>query len=222
LNNYYESIKRLTNHQEIIKKRLSTYIITPPKSSKVKNLFKYYQYLNDDLLTDITFRIEDTQIKAHKIILAEASDYFHHLFISPFRESNQDIIDIYETTPKVFKTLINIIYGEDILNLNWGLLLEVIILIERYQITKFNSKDLLKKVEIPPEGFIKLIEIINSLYHDVIDIIASKIKYEVDLSSLSNEFIVEILTSTRYHPINLEVTTNMLNHLKNKGIVIDI
>jgi len=207
---------KLNEFQQSSKELIHSYIIKPTESLKVKNQSKYYQYLTHDILTDIAFEVDGTYIKAHKIILAEVSDYFHRLFTSPFRESNQSIIILNETSPKAFRALITVIYGGDCSNLKWDLLLEVAILIQRYQITKFNIKDLLKEVKIPSTGFIKLIETINSLYDeitpDLIDLIASKIKTEVDLSSLSIEFIKEILNSSQYQPVNVTVTTKMLNN----------
>jgi len=217
---------KINEHRQTVKDLLSTYVVDSTKIITVKNRANYLHYLDEEILTDIIFMVNEVPIKAHKIILAEASEYFRRLFTSSFRERNQDIITINDISIRAFIALIRVIYGEDIWNLHWDLILEVVILIQRYQVTKFNIKELLTKVEIPPEGFIKLIETINSLYDeitpDVIGIIASKIKNEVDLSTLSNEFINEILTSSQYQPVNLEVTTNMLNHLKIKGIEITI
>jgi len=220
------SLIRFDQNQPVLKDIIYKFIINPTKIVKIKNTSNYSQYRDLGILTDVTFRVGNTQIKAHKIILANVSDYFMQLFIGSFRESNQDIITINETNPKAFEVLIKAIYEGDCSNLNWDILLEVVILIQRYQITKFNIKNLLKKVEIPSSSFIKLIETINSLYDeitpDLVDIVASKIKTEIDLSSLSTEFIKALLTSSHYLPVNSSVTRNILTNLKDKGIDITL
>ena len=224
-------IKNTDYHErQAVKKVLATSLFRPSKTIKVKNPSSYCQYRDQGILTDVTFIVTDdlvkSEIKAHKIILAAASDYFNRLFTSTFKESTQSIITINNTNPQAFELLIKALYGENIYNAEVSILLSTIKLIEQYQITKLDSKSLLNNIEIPANDFFDFVKTVTFIYPemdaDIIDIIASKIKTSIDLSRLSTEFIKLILTSSHYLPLNSDVTRNILTNLKDKGINITL
>lgn len=66
-------------------------------------------FLSDEY-SDISFRIENEVIHAHKVILAACSNYFRALLFGGMKESQQPQIDIIGTNVGAFKSLLKYIY----------------------------------------------------------------------------------------------------------------
>ncbi|CAD7090668.1 unnamed protein product [Hermetia illucens] len=63
-------------------------------------------------LTDITLRIDNEEIIAHKAVLAAASPFFNNLFDDDFIESKKDVVDLqHKTTPEIMSAIIEYIYS---------------------------------------------------------------------------------------------------------------
>ncbi|CAD7090666.1 unnamed protein product [Hermetia illucens] len=63
-------------------------------------------------LTDITLRIDNEEIVAHKAILAAASPFFNNLFDDDFIKSKKNVVDLqHRTTPEIMSSIIDYIYS---------------------------------------------------------------------------------------------------------------
>ncbi len=66
--------------------------------------------LRDGSLSDVVFKVEDTEIKAHKIILVARSEYFRAMFLSGMKESTDKTIPIQDVSSSTFRNLLQFIY----------------------------------------------------------------------------------------------------------------
>lgn len=66
-------------------------------------------YLNDEF-SDITLSIDNSQIPAHKVILASNSEYFRALLFSGLQESTSSNISLKCSNPELFKQLLRYVY----------------------------------------------------------------------------------------------------------------
>ncbi len=69
---------------------------------------------NDKTFCDVTFLVEGRQIKAHKCILANESDYFNRMFTSLFREATNSTIPMPDISYDVFSMVVEYIYTKRI------------------------------------------------------------------------------------------------------------
>jgi len=81
--------------------------------------------------SDITFKINDQTIPAHKQILIQKSKYFANLFNSGMAESRQDLIEITDCDYVVFQEFLRWIYCEE-LKLDVQLALKLLPLADKY------------------------------------------------------------------------------------------
>ena len=70
-------------------------------------------------LCDVTLRIGETEIRAHRAVLAACSAYFLAMFTHEVKESQQDVVEIKGVGPEVMAALVNFTYtGEIDINVN--------------------------------------------------------------------------------------------------------
>ncbi|KAK4625895.1 uncharacterized protein CLAFUR5_05469 [Fulvia fulva] len=62
-------------------------------------------------LSDVTIQYEDGLLPVHKIILAQASEYFKTLLTGPFAEAGQRIVELIDDPPMAIEGMIAWIYG---------------------------------------------------------------------------------------------------------------
>lgn len=71
--------------------------------------------LDDSLFSDVTFILDNkSQFKAHKAILASRCEVFKNMLMSSMKEGLINEIEIKDTSPDVFKNLINYIYTDEV------------------------------------------------------------------------------------------------------------
>ena len=69
----------------------------------------------DESLCDVTLNIGEMSIKAHKVILAASTPYFHAMFTNQMLESSLDEVKLQEVDAKSVNELVNFIYGENLI-----------------------------------------------------------------------------------------------------------
>lgn len=75
---------------------------------------KFRRYRNQLKYFDVTIIIDGDRFQAHKIILSACSEYFETMFLSNFKESQQDEIEIKDICSKAFAVILDYCYHEEI------------------------------------------------------------------------------------------------------------
>ena len=65
---------------------------------------------NNDEFCDIDIHVGNETFRAHKVVLAAGSSYFHAMFCSGMMEDRADFVTLHEADPKVFAALLDFIY----------------------------------------------------------------------------------------------------------------
>ncbi|CAF1171740.1 unnamed protein product, partial [Didymodactylos carnosus] len=83
---------------------------------QLKMFTQMNEYRLRDLFTDVTLKINDQNIRAHKVVLSAGSSYFASMFDSPLIESKLDEIDMTKTIPcpMALNWIIDFIYNSSI------------------------------------------------------------------------------------------------------------
>lgn len=63
---------------------------------------------------DIRLQVGNRYFDCHKVILASATNFFHTLFKSTYRESSQDVIELRDVDDTIFEILLNFMYCGDL------------------------------------------------------------------------------------------------------------
>ena len=69
------------------------------------------KFFNNQLHTDVTFRVSEEQICAHRTVLASQSRYFECLLYGPMKEGRATEITLQETPAEAFRELLKFIYS---------------------------------------------------------------------------------------------------------------
>jgi hypothetical protein len=73
-----------------------------------------YDLLADRKFPDVTIKINDKSIKAHKIILANASWRLRHMML---KDENLKVLAIDDLDFEVFEEMLNFIYEDEVINM---------------------------------------------------------------------------------------------------------
>jgi len=68
--------------------------------------------VNNKAFSDIGFKVEETIIPGHKLILQVRTEYFHSMFSSGLKESQSNIITILDSTPAIWIDILKFIYTD--------------------------------------------------------------------------------------------------------------
>lgn len=118
-----------------------------------QDIFNYSSFLKDDFLTDCEIRIhskekapEFTSIKAHRLVLANSSVFFHALFTSGMEESQTGVVDVYDDIHSLLTKIIDWMYS-GIINFTLNDLIPLLNLSHKYGIDQLETilKDDLSK-----------------------------------------------------------------------------
>ena len=99
-------------------------------------LFKCAQFREECLFTDVQLKIGTTVFSAHRMVLAAYSSYFHAMFTSGMKESNQEVIELKDESisPDSLKIVLDSIYTGDLL-VNEENVFEVLAAADHLQVT---------------------------------------------------------------------------------------
>lgn len=92
----------LTPDMEFTVKKGATHVL-----DHILNLWK------TKTLSDVTFRCNDKEIKAHVMIVASCSPVLAAMFSNDYKESHERIVDIKDFTPDTFSRLLRFMYTGD-------------------------------------------------------------------------------------------------------------
>lgn len=96
--------------------------------------------LSDGTFSDLTFILDGGErIKAHKAILASRCDVFKTMLSSAMREGLKDEIEIKDTSPEVFKNIINYIYTDEVELHDISMIVNLLIESNKYCLTRLKS-----------------------------------------------------------------------------------
>lgn len=94
-----------------------TFATPPPREMEhierehPRNTFEYMEQMRKrGDLCDVTFVVDSTEIKAHKVVLAASSQYFESMFIGEFAEPEGESIAIDEVDEDAFIALVDFAY----------------------------------------------------------------------------------------------------------------
>lgn len=66
------------------------------------------------LLCDVVLRVAATEIRAHKVVLASCSPYFHAMFTNEMSESRQTHVTLHDIDPQALDQLVQFAYTAEI------------------------------------------------------------------------------------------------------------
>merc|ERR1719240_1419904 len=72
------------------------------------------KYLNNEHLSDITIRVNERNVPAHRVVLASRCGYFARMFESGMREATQQQVDIEDVELPVFMALLQHLYTDSV------------------------------------------------------------------------------------------------------------
>ncbi|XP_038077469.1 rho-related protein racA-like isoform X3 [Patiria miniata] len=98
--------KNLQNEEEFLNPSIGTFL-NDQTGQRTKWLF-----LNRQALSDIKFKVEETTIHAHKIMLTSRCEFMAGMFSGVFTESSKDEIRIEDASPECFLALLEYLYTD--------------------------------------------------------------------------------------------------------------
>lgn len=129
----------------------------------------------------VEFIIDGRSLIGYKKRLANVSSYFHRLFFGGFKESSMTQIVVSDVDYESFENLLSFIDGGD-----YTADPALLSLIRKYDVRIMDEHSLHKLIDITPDLFQQYAEVILQEYPElpqkVIDIIASKVPKDTDLS----------------------------------------
>jgi hypothetical protein len=144
-----------------------------------------------------THIIEGRPLIGYKKRLANVSSYFHRLFFGGFKESSMAQIVVSDVDYESFENFLSFIDGGD-----YTADPALLSLISKYDVRIMDEHKLHKMIDVTPDLFQQYVEVILQEYPDlpqkVIDIIASKVPKDTDLSWLDPTVRERIVWSKNY------------------------
>ena len=193
------------------------YKMQPNHTIKLDVSLGLAQFLDNGVLSDVTFVVGAQYFKAHKIILVAASKYFYSMFFGwqsqpempgifgPLTRNNNNI-SLANVQPGIFKSYLDLIYGKELLFPNWLEAFELFKYLD-YTATYWPTKDndVVNAVDIPVNDFIEYIDQLSQLYNGEIPVNVAansinQLKKVIDLSPLGDDYIQALYeTNDTYH-----------------------
>ena len=91
------------------------------------------------VMSDITFKVKNKKIKAHKLVLASASPVFHAMFYGPVAETRTEIEIIDCPDAELFEEFLSFVYSEDLF-MTWDNLFPIAYLAKKYYIPSLTKE----------------------------------------------------------------------------------
>ena len=196
----------------------------------VKTNWQSFLSPGSELPTDVTFsvKVEDQgrSFGAHRWLLAGVSPVFRRMFFGQLREAGE-VVEVKETTPEAFSTMINFIYmppGESF-NLKDvscpQKLFELMALAERYEVLdlKMMASEALEKLAITRENMIFTATVANHYKTTGFDNVSTKLmvkclKFFYDSTSGAGDIGALVLETEKTFP---GASLDIFRHLVNVG-----
>lgn len=163
--------------------------------SRKKILHNIEKYLSHDIILNLADDNNKVIISAHKIVLCSECIYFEKLFAN-FKEKTMSEISIKVPNASVCYDIIRSFY-EEIININnlpdWSHLLESFKCRDFFGLK--NDESLLLNINVPPEGFELLMDVIDLTSYDnkLIEVINRNLPKEYDLSKFPKKLIKKMI-----------------------------
>uniref|UniRef100_A0A0N5C282 BTB domain-containing protein n=1 Tax=Strongyloides papillosus TaxID=174720 RepID=A0A0N5C282_STREA len=109
--------------------------ITIPQSKLVSN---YCNMFESSLFTDCIIRVEGTEIKAHKAVLAAQSSVFYEVFCNSKEEAQTDVVEIKDFRSEVVREMLRYIYTENVSNIQ-NIAGDVLAIADRYKLDRLKA-----------------------------------------------------------------------------------
>ncbi len=159
---------------------------------EIKLQHDFTKLYSSGLLSDVEILIDNQSYKVHKAILSGFSDYFLIYFTRHYPLETSIRID--NIDPNLFKNLLDIIYGLPV-EIDGLRTLELIKLMEYFNIKGINIDEIVEGVHIDPSEFDQYINLLSEIYPDgftdeVVSYIRWQVNMETDLSKLPPELQV--------------------------------
>jgi len=108
--------------------------------------------------SDVTFKVGDESIPAHRNILGMCSQYFDDLFSKHESNTIPLVIEIHDAKPEAFKAILEFLYCSEV-NLYEELAADLLVLAPRYDLNDLatGAEDFLNKI-ISADNYLKMIE----------------------------------------------------------------
>ncbi|XP_054722837.1 speckle-type POZ protein B-like, partial [Uloborus diversus] len=100
---------------------------------------KFGNILKDSKFFDVTLKVGDETIPAHKAILAGRSSVFEGMFESNMKESRENVVEIAEMTPAIVKEMLQYIYTGTIENLSVDAAVDLYVASDRYDLQELKG-----------------------------------------------------------------------------------
>ncbi len=82
----------------------------PPAPQNSNSVYLGDEYVNNKMMSDITFQIEDRDFYAHRIALLASSDTFKCMFDGHYKEKEASVIPIPNYSFPIFEAMMRCIY----------------------------------------------------------------------------------------------------------------
>lgn len=108
---FIELVEKLApNHvQRLVAEYLLTKVYEPEKLNE-----ELGELLSSGAFSDVSFRVGDKVLKAHKVIIAARSPFFRALLTGGLVETRQNVIDFEDAQPEEFEALLRYLYSRTI------------------------------------------------------------------------------------------------------------
>jgi hypothetical protein len=175
-----------------------------------------YQMLLNDEFTDIVIRLDDdSQVKAHGLVLAAASDYFKGQILRFFNP----IISIDKVLPCTFRRYLDFVYGQTLEFEDWRQKFDLFDFMNYTKTLWPTKKEDVTIVKIGRGEFLEYFDRVAKLYdyevpEDVIYAMAVHIHDLVDLSPLGEE-TMKILLNSEYLYCG---PTKLIDYMRQLGV----
>eukprot|EP00112_Aurelia_sp_Birch-Aquarium-sp1_P001367 Seg1146.3 transcript_id=Seg1146.3/GoldUCD/mRNA.D3Y31 product="BTB/POZ domain-containing protein 2" protein_id=Seg1146.3/GoldUCD/D3Y31 len=94
---------------------------------------------NNEIMSDITFKVQDERFKAHKLVMASASSVFYAMFYGPVAEQRLEIEIVDCANSEDFTEFLKFVYTEE-LSLTWDNVFAVAYLAKKYYIPSLTDE----------------------------------------------------------------------------------
>ncbi len=163
----------------------------------------------------LTIQVQDHEFIIDPERLISKSEYFRGLLRGGFKEQNTTRIRV-EDTPKEFELFLSAIHGSD--SRSFGTIERYL----KYNVKDFDLETMIKGIVFPKDQLMKFLDIVSTIYPEqipepILNEIGRLISEGYELTELSDETIIELITSCNVKIRNLYRFFERIHNLVIKG-----